>query len=115
MTDNEDDLTEKNDEITIYTDEDYRGDLNLKVLEKATIIQAALKYQRYRRLMAKAIGMSNRNLFRRIMAHSLDELFEHNNKDEALRTELKRLVTEWPLIFESREKFLKREFELKYT
>ena len=55
----------------ILVDSDYDGSYSLKRSERILIIKAALFRKSNRRLMAKALGLSQRTLYRKIIQHGL--------------------------------------------
>jgi hypothetical protein len=92
--------TEEN--ITILSSDNYSGPLNLLVSEKVMLLKSAIKHSGNRAIMARFIGVSLRNIFRLITAHSLDEII---NDRKATIILLESLEKEYPLIFINNDVF----------
>jgi hypothetical protein len=91
--------TDKKDNLLVYNEDDYAGDLNLRVAEKVLILEAALRFTGYRALMTKELGLLYKPLQKRITAHGLDSFLWPKGNNEMIQNEISRLKRGWPLVF----------------
>ena len=63
---------DKYSRLKVYSDEDYKGCLNILKLHRTLILKANIKYFGNRARMARALGISRNALYEKIYQHSLD-------------------------------------------
>jgi len=87
--------------VIVLKPDDYAGCLNLQASEKILILEAYIRFQGHRLLMSRSLGMSERNMYRRIRAHGLENYLESKASTELLW----QLEKEYPLITLSNKEF----------
>jgi transcriptional regulator with PAS, ATPase and Fis domain len=57
--------------MKVFTEDDYKGEFNLKVMEKIYIKIALKKHKNHRRKAAKDLEITERTLYRKLQEHQL--------------------------------------------
>jgi hypothetical protein len=91
--------------LIIYTDLDYKGELNLLASQKYQILAVGLRFSGHRELMAKELGITIRSLRDRIIQHGLEKYFSLDLANDLIISELRMLRKKYPLIPITRQQF----------
>jgi hypothetical protein len=91
--------------LIIYTDSDYKGELNLLAGQKYQILAVGLRFTGHRELMANELGITIRSLRDRIIQHGVEKYFSFDLANELIINELGMLRKKYPLITMSRMEF----------